>query len=79
LLGVGLSIIGLRLYVRISQAGLKRLHADDYLMVVAAVTYSIETYLAYSVGAFWKGLANNGMTDAQRRLLDPNSEEYRLR
>jgi hypothetical protein len=39
LLGVGLSIIGLRLYVRISQAGLKRLHADDYLMVVAAVTY----------------------------------------
>ncbi|KAK4234864.1 hypothetical protein C8A03DRAFT_18304 [Achaetomium macrosporum] len=79
LLGVGLFIIGLRLYVRISQAGFKRLHADDYLMVVAAVTYSIETYLAYSVGAFWKGLANNGMTDEQRRLLDPNSGEHRLR
>lgn len=45
----------------------------------AKIAYSVETYLAYSVGAFWKGLANNGMTDEQRRLLDPNSEEYRLR
>ncbi|KAK4095853.1 hypothetical protein N658DRAFT_81993 [Parathielavia hyrcaniae] len=45
----------------------------------AAVAYSVETYLAYSVGAFWKGLANNGMTDEQRRLLDPSSEEYHLR
>ncbi|KAL2128958.1 hypothetical protein VTI74DRAFT_8412 [Chaetomium olivicolor] len=79
LLGVGIFVIGLRLYVRISTGGLKGLHLDDYLMVVAAVAYSVETYLAYSVGAFWKGLANNGMTDQQRRLLDPNSEEFRLR
>ncbi|KAK4150035.1 hypothetical protein C8A00DRAFT_37367 [Chaetomidium leptoderma] len=79
LLGIGLFIIGLRLYVRISSSGFKRLHADDYLMVVAAVAYSIETYLAYSVGAFWKGLANNAMTDEERRLLDPNGEEYQLR
>ncbi|KAJ4300075.1 hypothetical protein N0V88_002744 [Collariella sp. IMI 366227] len=79
LLGVGLFIIGLRLYVRISTAGLKGLHVDDYFMVVAAVAYSVETYLAYSVGAFWHGLANNGMTDEQRRLLNPDSDEFRLR
>jgi len=43
------------------------------------VVYSVETYLAYSVGSFWKGLANNGMTDEQRELLDPHSMEYHLR
>ncbi|KAH6632195.1 hypothetical protein F5144DRAFT_244773 [Chaetomium tenue] len=79
LLGIGLFVIGLRLYIRISSSGIKHLHADDYLMIVAAVVYSVETYLAYSVGAFWKGLANNAMTDEQRRLLDPNSEEYHWR
>lgn len=31
------------------------------------------------VGASWHGLANNGMTDEQRRTLDPHSQEYRLR
>lgn len=43
------------------------------------ILYSGETALAYSVGAYWRGLANNGMTDEQRRLLDPNSEEFMLR
>ena len=43
------------------------------------VTYSIETALAYSVGAYWHGLANSGMTDEERKALDPASEEYRLR
>ncbi len=38
LLGVGLSVIGLRLYVRISASGWRNLHADDYLMIVAAVS-----------------------------------------
>lgn len=79
LLGVGLGVITLRLIARITTVGYKRLQADDYLMVVAAAVYSVETYLAYSVGAYWHGLANNGMTDEQRRLLDPASEEYRMR
>jgi hypothetical protein len=38
LLGIGLFVIGLRLYVRISSSGIRRLHADDYLMIVAAVS-----------------------------------------
>ncbi|KAM7211357.1 hypothetical protein V8F06_013265 [Rhypophila decipiens] len=79
LLGVGISIIGLRLYARITTVGFSRLQADDALMVLAAIVYSVETALAYSVGAYWKGLANNAMTDEQRRLLDPSSEEYILR
>ncbi|KAK4169641.1 hypothetical protein QBC43DRAFT_37082 [Cladorrhinum sp. PSN259] len=79
LLGVGLLIIGLRLYVRISTVGFRCLQPDDYLMALAAVVYSVETYLAYSVGVLWKGLANNAMTDQERQSLDPNSEEYSLR
>ncbi|KAB5576354.1 hypothetical protein GE09DRAFT_936479, partial [Coniochaeta sp. 2T2.1] len=79
LLGVGLFVIALRTAARISSVGMGGLKADDYLMVLAAGVYSVETYLAYSVGAYWHGLANNGMTDEQRRLLSPSSEEYRLR
>ncbi|KAF0316938.1 hypothetical protein GQ607_015824 [Colletotrichum asianum] len=79
LLGVGLGVIALRTYARISAVGVRHLQADDYLMLLVACTYSAETALAYSVGAYWQGLANNGMTDEQRRNLDPNSEEYRIR
>ncbi|KAK3988495.1 hypothetical protein QBC44DRAFT_100121 [Cladorrhinum sp. PSN332] len=79
LLGIGVSFIGLRLYSRISIVGLKHLQPDDYLMVLAAVIYSVGTYLAFSVVGFWKGLANSGMTDAEREGLDPGSEEYGLR
>ncbi|KAK2779289.1 hypothetical protein CKAH01_11370 [Colletotrichum kahawae] len=79
LLGVGLGVIALRTYARISAVGVRHLQADDYLMLIVACTYSAETALAYSVGAYWQGLANNGMTDEQRRNLDPNSEEYRIR
>ena len=79
LLGVGLSVIGLRTYARVSTVGISCLKADDYLMLVAAVLYAAESTLAYSVGASWHGLANNAMTDEERRLLDPASEEFSLR
>ncbi|KAL8388025.1 hypothetical protein RB595_009506 [Gaeumannomyces hyphopodioides] len=79
LLGIGLSVITLRLYTRVSAVGITKLQADDYLMVAAAVAYSVESYLAYSVGAFWRGLANNGMTDEQRAALVPESQEWQLR
>lgn len=41
--------------------------------------YALETAAAYSVGARFHGLANNGMTDLERQTLDPMSEEYALR
>ena len=43
------------------------------------VVYGLETGAAYCVGAWWKGLANNHMTDDQRAALSPDSEEFRLR
>ncbi|KAK8102244.1 hypothetical protein PG984_015390 [Apiospora sp. TS-2023a] len=79
LLGIALAVIISRTWWRLRTMGIKGLQADDYLMIVAACAYSCETYLAYSVGKLWHGLANNGMTDNERRLLDPSSEEYRLR
>ncbi|KAJ0302911.1 hypothetical protein COL516b_006957 [Colletotrichum fioriniae] len=76
LLGVAIAVIFLRTYARIVAVGFKRLQADDYLMLLIIVSLSTA---AYSVGAHWKGLANNGMTDEERRNLDPNSEEYSTR
>lgn len=43
------------------------------------MVYGLETGAAYCVGAWWKGLANNAMTDEQRASLDPDSQEYYLR
>ena len=43
------------------------------------VVYGLETGAAYSVGARFHGLANNSMTDEQRRTLSPRSPEYAMR
>ncbi|KAL6364931.1 hypothetical protein LRP88_00904 [Fusarium phalaenopsidis] len=75
LLALALLITALRSYVRISTVGLRNLWADDYLVLLAAVVYSIETGLAYSVGNIAKGMANNSMTDAQRAALRPDNTE----
>lgn len=39
LLAVGHSVIALRTYARISSVGFERLQADDYLMLIAAVSH----------------------------------------
>ncbi|EGE79720.2 hypothetical protein BDDG_02661 [Blastomyces dermatitidis ATCC 18188] len=41
--------------------------------------YSAQFTLAFFAVNHGQGLANNGMTDAARAALDPDSEEYRLR
>lgn len=79
LLSIGLLFIGLRSYVRITTVGWKGLQADDYLMWLAAILYSAETALAYSVGAYWHGLANNGLDDEERKSLSPLDPEYIFR
>lgn len=79
LLGVALAVTSLRLYVRISSVGLKGLWADDYLVIVAAILYSGETALAYSVGNFAQGLANNSMSDYSRANLPVDHPEYQMR
>ncbi|KAF9761040.1 hypothetical protein IL306_003981 [Fusarium sp. DS 682] len=79
LLGIGVLIIFLRTYARIRQVGLRNFEADDYLMLLAIIPYTIETALAYTVGARFRGLTNSGMTEEERKALSPDSEEYTWR
>ncbi|CEI63268.1 hypothetical protein FVEN_g194 [Fusarium venenatum] len=79
LLAIGILIILLRTYARVRQVGLRNLEVDDYLMLLVIVPYTIETALAHTVGAKFRGLTNSGMTDEEREALSPNSEEYELR
>ncbi|KAI1359952.1 hypothetical protein F5Y08DRAFT_318392 [Xylaria arbuscula] len=79
LFAIGVSFTALRTYARIQQVGIKGFKVDDYFIWVAMLFYAAETTLAFSVGHYAQGLANNGMTDEQRQSLDPSSHEYMLR
>jgi hypothetical protein len=43
------------------------------------IIYTAQCTLGHSVGAFARGLANNGMTDAQRSALSHDDPEYTMR
>lgn len=45
LLGIALTVTGLRTYIRIKNVGFKGLWADDYLVVIAAVSRSVSIWL----------------------------------
>ncbi|KAI0437963.1 hypothetical protein F4803DRAFT_536810 [Xylaria telfairii] len=79
LFAIGFVVTITRTIARVKQVGFKGLQGDDYLVWLAMLIYSAETALAYSVGAVAMGLANNGMTEEERRTLDPNSPEYHTR
>ncbi|RGP63033.1 hypothetical protein FSPOR_8833 [Fusarium sporotrichioides] len=79
LLGIAMLVTALRCGVRISTVGCKNLWADDYLVILAAGIYAIETGLAYSVGNVAFGLANNSITDERRASLQPDDPEYQIR
>ncbi|KAJ5092648.1 hypothetical protein NUU61_007518 [Penicillium alfredii] len=79
LLAVAIVIIGLRTTARWIMVGPKNFQPDDFLMLLACVVYGLETGAAYMVGTWFKGLANNSMTDEQRLMLSPSSGEYHLR
>lgn len=48
-------------------------------LISMQVFYTALTTLAYNVGSVAHGLANNGMTTAQRAALLPNNPEYHFR
>ncbi|KAI0385732.1 hypothetical protein F5Y04DRAFT_291184 [Hypomontagnella monticulosa] len=77
--GVAYLIVALRYYNRFSIMGWHSLSWDDGIMLLAVIVHTGESTMAYLVVAFWKGLANNAMTDAQRAALDPQSTEWHLR
>ncbi|KAK4124673.1 hypothetical protein N657DRAFT_572064 [Parathielavia appendiculata] len=79
LLAIGLCFTVLRTAARIKIVGVKGLRWDDILVWVGTICHAAETGLAYSVGHAAHGLANNGMTDAQRAALRPDSPEYQTR
>ncbi|KAF7550891.1 hypothetical protein G7Z17_g5398 [Cylindrodendrum hubeiense] len=79
LYSIGLASTLLRTYARLKAGGLRGLRAEDYLMWIGVMFYTVQANLAYSVGNVAQGLANNGMTDAQRSALSPEDQEYQFR
>ncbi|EWG49071.1 hypothetical protein FVEG_08689 [Fusarium verticillioides 7600] len=79
LYAVGVASTILRFYARMRVDGWRSLQAEDYLMAVSIAFYTIQTTLAYNVGILAHGLANNGITDAQRAALSPGDPEYDFR
>ncbi|KAF5238383.1 hypothetical protein FANTH_10330 [Fusarium anthophilum] len=79
LYAVGVASTILRFYARMRVDGLRSLQAEDYLMAISIVFYTIQTTLAYNIGILAHGLANNGITDAQREALSPSDPEYDYR
>ncbi|KPM44195.1 hypothetical protein AK830_g2318 [Neonectria ditissima] len=78
--GVAYLVVALRYYSQFSSFG-RRMQWDDVLMLLATLVYTAESVAAYFVVAYWKGLANNGITPAQREALldDPSNPEWELR
>ncbi|KAF2966266.1 hypothetical protein GQX73_g7302 [Xylaria multiplex] len=79
LYSVGILVTVLRTYARVKAVGIRNLRADDLLIWIAMLFYSIQTALGYSVGHAAQGLANNGMTDAERAALSVDDPEYQMR
>ncbi|KAI1070956.1 hypothetical protein LB507_011025 [Fusarium sp. FIESC RH6] len=73
LYGVGVAATFLRFYARMRVDGFRSLQAEDYLMAISITT------LAYNIGILAHGLANNGMTDAERAALSITDPEYNFR
>ncbi|KAH6962960.1 hypothetical protein DER45DRAFT_609295 [Fusarium avenaceum] len=79
LLSIGIIVICVRTYARIRQVGIRNFQADDYLMLLVIIPYTIESGLVYMVGTRFHGLTNSWMTDDERDALSPHSDEYRWR
>ncbi|KAI1335987.1 hypothetical protein F5Y15DRAFT_427541 [Xylariaceae sp. FL0016] len=77
--GTAYIIVALRYYNKLSTVGWRNLAWDDFLMFLAVLDYTAESVMAYLVVAYWKGFANNAMTDEERAALDPSSAEWTLR
>ncbi|CAH0054412.1 unnamed protein product [Clonostachys solani] len=79
LYAVGVMSTILRTYARIRAVGVRNLRADDYLMWLAILFYTVQSSLGYSIGHAANGLANNSMTDAERMALSSSDPEFQLR
>ncbi|KAF7555359.1 hypothetical protein G7Z17_g2228 [Cylindrodendrum hubeiense] len=78
-LGISISVILFRIFCRTKQGGIRNLQPDDYIMLVLIIPLIGETFLGYTIGTWYHGLTNSGMTDEQRAALSPDSDEYKRR
>lgn len=67
-LAIDLVVIGIRLGWRIRSVGVRKLAADDYLMVVAAVLFPL-------LAVNFRGLTNGISSYTLLRLLQPTMSE----
>ncbi|KAJ5574054.1 uncharacterized protein N7459_008481 [Penicillium hispanicum] len=88
LYSVGVTFTLIRTYARVRAVGWRDLAPDDYLIWVgivrilavdAKIFYTAQTALAYTVTSVAFGLANSGMTDAERAALSIDDPEYHYR
>ncbi|KAF7114202.1 hypothetical protein CNMCM5793_007780 [Aspergillus hiratsukae] len=79
LYSIGVTVTLLRTYSRVRAVGFRHLQAEDFLVWIGILFYTAQTALAYNVGHVAHGLANNGMTDAQRAALSHDDPEYQWR
>ncbi|KAK4184399.1 hypothetical protein QBC35DRAFT_506056 [Podospora australis] len=79
LYAVGIAVTILRTYARVEAVGWRHLQMDDYLAWVAGLLYTVQSTLGYQIGNLAHGLANNGMTDAERAALLVTDPEYDMR
>lgn len=79
LYSIALASTFLRTYARVRAVGWGNLRLDEVFVWIGVLFHAAQTSLGYEIGATAHGLANNGMTDAQRVALNPMSEEYHQR
>ncbi|RDA92788.1 hypothetical protein CP533_0777 [Ophiocordyceps camponoti-saundersi (nom. inval.)] len=78
-LSLGTVLILTRIVVRWKTQTFRGLAVDDFLMVAIAPLSLAGAAAGYIVEAGTDGLSNSGMTPEERKALDPNSAEFRLR
>ncbi|OIW30387.1 hypothetical protein CONLIGDRAFT_681156 [Coniochaeta ligniaria NRRL 30616] len=76
---IDIVVVAARVALRGRLTGWRNMAPDDILMIAVILLYTAETATAHYVVEIWHGLANSGMTDAERAALDPNSTEYYFR
>ncbi|KAH6984093.1 hypothetical protein EDB80DRAFT_625118 [Ilyonectria destructans] len=79
LLSIGLSVLGIRICVRLETGYGRKLALDDYFTALVVPLYLAEMALAHAGRSHLGGLANHGMSDAERSRLGADGEEDTLR
>ncbi|KAH9904083.1 hypothetical protein F4778DRAFT_780765 [Xylariomycetidae sp. FL2044] len=78
LFGIGVGVIALRTYARIDAVGVRKLQADDYIMLLTIIPYAAQSVITQFQWKYWHSGAMEELTEARRATLDPSSKEWAL-